>query len=591
MTTSERQIPQPRYWKPVREAIEDIATADPGEPIDVVILGAGMAGLCAAIELAKHDRVKKIDIYEATKDRVGGRVWTYRDPETGQYGELGAMRFPLRHDYTVHYIRDMNLKIRKFYNSGGASDLFEVTRGLTEPQWLTREELKNRECVEKVFGRLSEREFAIVADKGPEGLLGACMEPLMAALRGNESLAKALVAGEFEHHSLLQKWDEQTEQEHVDNAGLSDAAKRMLESLVSLSNTSHWSLAAMLRGSLTNAPLSDGPWAGLWEIVDGLDRLPWAMKSRLDASKKVTFHFGHAVTKIQRDGNAGVVTFSSGKSVRINNQVRLLTTIPFPVLARRVELSGLSPTKLTAIHRYEYAKATKVLLWSKPQEGGQPFWHTQLGLERGRSMTDRREPTRVDRGVAGTIQTYYPAPTSPAYDPPGDDTFGMVAPAVEPEVSSFWSVHTHVDPDVEVPGAAEVEGEAKHYRLDLLASYTFGANAEELGRIARDKRAEFCVARLEQLYRRDIRQYIIDPADAPSIAWHEYEWTQGAFGMTRPKVLSAHYQAGRRAEGNIYFAGEQISIAPGWIQGAFESALAACRELLSPKRAQETEQP
>lgn len=580
---TERQAQQPRYWTPVSVAIEQIASADPGELIDVVILGAGMAGLCAAVELAKHEKVRTIAIYEATSNRVGGRVCTYRIPGTGQYGELGAMRIPMRHDYTIHYIRDMGLKVRRFYNSGGATDLFEVTRGRTPPQWLSRADLQDRDKLETIFGELRDQEFEIVQDQGPEGLFDSCMKPLMDELAGDERLAMALVAGDFAADPRLQRWDQISEQDYIDQAGLSAAAKQMLDSLVALSNTSHWSLAAMLRDSLTSAPFTHGPWQGLWEIVDGLDRLPWAMKRRLDASAKVTFHFGHEVLAIRRDGDAGEVVLRAGdetKQVRIGNQVRLLSTIPFPVLAKR-ELTGLSADKIAAIRGYGYAKSTKVLLWSKPQKDGRPFWHTELGIHSGRSMTDRREPTGIGpKSVAGTILTYYPAPTTPVLDPPADAT--EAAAAIEPEILRFWSVQTHVDADADLLGLADMADLESNYRLDLLASYTFGENAEELGKIDRRERGEFCIARLEQLYRRDIREFI-DPHHAPSMAWHQYEWTQGAFGIAEPGPLSAHYQAGRRAEGNIYFAGEQISIAPGWMQGAFESALAACRELLSDK--------
>lgn len=57
-------------------------------PKHVVILGAGVAGLCAAYELQKrgHSSI----ILEADASHVGGRVRTLRSGD-GLYGEAGAM--------------------------------------------------------------------------------------------------------------------------------------------------------------------------------------------------------------------------------------------------------------------------------------------------------------------------------------------------------------------------------------------------------------------------------------------------------------------------------------------------------------------
>ncbi|MFH7028015.1 MAG: FAD-dependent oxidoreductase [Heteroscytonema crispum UTEX LB 1556] len=66
-----------------------------------MILGAGMAGLCAAYELEKRGHT--CVILEADRSHIGGRVRTLRF-EDGLYGEAGAMRIPKNHDLTRHYI-------------------------------------------------------------------------------------------------------------------------------------------------------------------------------------------------------------------------------------------------------------------------------------------------------------------------------------------------------------------------------------------------------------------------------------------------------------------------------------------------------
>src|SRR5512140_2165615 len=54
---------------------------------DVVIIGAGAAGLAAAVRLAQKEYA--VAVFEA-RDRVGGRCWTLRAPSVDVPIELGA---------------------------------------------------------------------------------------------------------------------------------------------------------------------------------------------------------------------------------------------------------------------------------------------------------------------------------------------------------------------------------------------------------------------------------------------------------------------------------------------------------------------
>jgi monoamine oxidase len=93
-----------------------------GAPKRVVIVGAGMAGLVAAWELARagHEPV----VLE-TRGRVGGRVLTLREPFTdGLYAEAGAMRIPRTHDLTLAYCERFGLRLHDQF-AGGAFALFD----------------------------------------------------------------------------------------------------------------------------------------------------------------------------------------------------------------------------------------------------------------------------------------------------------------------------------------------------------------------------------------------------------------------------------------------------------------------------------
>lgn len=76
--------------------------------VKIGIIGGGLAGMTAAYELRKLGA--DISILEASLDRIGGRVYTfYFDPEGRYYGEFGAMRIPVSHETTWHYINQFGL--------------------------------------------------------------------------------------------------------------------------------------------------------------------------------------------------------------------------------------------------------------------------------------------------------------------------------------------------------------------------------------------------------------------------------------------------------------------------------------------------
>jgi len=82
--------------------------------MDIVVVGAGVAGLTAADLLSKAGH--NVKVLEAS-DRVGGRVQTYRDLANGWQAELGAMRIPKTHKFTLTCANRHNLTLAPFNNA------------------------------------------------------------------------------------------------------------------------------------------------------------------------------------------------------------------------------------------------------------------------------------------------------------------------------------------------------------------------------------------------------------------------------------------------------------------------------------------
>ena len=350
------------------------AAPEPRAPLDVVIVGAGLAGLCAAYELER--RGHRVTILEADARHVGGRTRTMRFGD-GLYGEFGAMRIPARHDVTRHYARELGLTLRKFILSNPRAYYF--LRG-------ERERIADAAKLHRLYAlRDDER------NKTPDDLWSDSVVKTLNSLSDAEK--KDLTADALTTDKV-RALDQQSLQQLCEAAGLSDEAIELLavtqgaETLLPTTATEH------LREELLEV------WTqGFDEIVGGTDRLAAAFASHLHAKPQL----GCEVVRMTQDAGrrrAAAIYRQNGAERRVEGDF-LLCTLPCPVLTRIVVEPELPGPKARAIRQLNYDSSTKVLLVARRR-----FWESDDGIYGGGSFAD-----------LPTTSTYYPSDNAEAKDP------------------------------------------------------------------------------------------------------------------------------------------------------------------------------
>ena len=101
--------------------------ARPGGEKRVIVIGAGLAGLCSAYELSSLGH--HVEVLEA-QEHPGGRVHTLRTPfGDGLYAEAGASRIPESHDLTLGYARLFGLSLVPFEPAASGQSGMRIVSG------------------------------------------------------------------------------------------------------------------------------------------------------------------------------------------------------------------------------------------------------------------------------------------------------------------------------------------------------------------------------------------------------------------------------------------------------------------------------
>ena len=348
----EHDLPPP-ICEPVRAETLAVASqgldAVPGTRKNVVVIGAGLAGLVAAYELQGQGH--NVVILEA-QNRVGGRVFTCRDFAPGIYAEFGAMRIPRCHELTLKYCRLFDLPMLPFV-MGNPKGIVHV-RG----QRMTMAEAQ--EAPERLPFDLAPHERGRSADR----LWADAIADIRALLQREGPAAWEQIRAQYDQYSLY---------EFLRLKNFSPAAIECYAVMNFVEADMNNAVMEVLREDL------EGAYTDMQTIAGGRDRLPHAFYRHLQQN----IRFGaevHAIEQSHTGVNVHYKTESGRFTVTADYCV---CAVPFPCL-RTIELAPLfSPAKMRAIRQLNYHASTKVLFQVRRR-----FWEQEDGIVGGASVTD-----------------------------------------------------------------------------------------------------------------------------------------------------------------------------------------------------------
>jgi monoamine oxidase len=335
------------------------AAARGAAPKRAIVVGAGLAGLCAAYELGAlgHD----VTVLEA-QTRPGGRVQTLRDPfDDGLFAEAGASRTPTSHDLTLGYARLFGLTLVPFepvsvpsirYAYGQRSRIlpdapFEWPSGISANQ-----------------KRLSPAE---VRRRYITPLVDQITDPFSATWMPES----------------LRQYDRVTRDQYLRAQGVSEAALHMMN-LGYTPVARYRSFVDVLHENAVYRELRRR--AGIdnvqnLKIDGGNDRLPRAFADRFAGR----IRYGCAVHRIEHDVLGARVFFRTGNSLESSEAGYVVCAVPFSTLRSVAFSPALTTEKRSVIHALPYESVTRIYLQSRDRywmrEGLSGFAETDHPME------------------------------------------------------------------------------------------------------------------------------------------------------------------------------------------------------------------
>lgn len=362
----------------------------------VLILGGGLAGLCSAYELTKlgYD----CTVLEA-RNRPGGRVWTIRsgtsETETGgiaqtctfskdHYFNGGAGRIPHTHALTLHYCRELGVRVEPFVNVNESAYLYMEGSGP-----LANRVIRQREFHNDLRGFTAEL-LAKAADQPAldQPMTREDVEQLLAYLRTEGDLTPDKLYKTTERRGF------RTPQGGGNQPGEFSEPYRLLDYI--RSGLFHPSLSNLGEYTLYQQP-------PMLQPVGGMDQIPRAFEKALPGK----ILYGAEIQEIRkREPGVRVVYLDkkTGKSRELLADFAICA-LPLPIL-RKIP-SDLSPKIQRSADLVPYVNAGKIGLEFKRR-----FWEEDDHIYGGLSKTNMDinqiiYPSQNLLGKGGILWGYY----------------------------------------------------------------------------------------------------------------------------------------------------------------------------------------
>ncbi|WP_053991278.1 NAD(P)/FAD-dependent oxidoreductase [Mangrovimonas sp. TPBH4] len=528
----------------IQPKLDRIKKIDHGRPRKkVAIIGAGMAGLVAAYELAILGH--EVIIYEAN-DRIGGRAYTYRFND-GQYHELGAMRFPKEHDHLRYYAAKCGLSFRTFINHHDEPDSFYFIKGtLSEKSsWNT-----------KLIPELDLTEFEEwMIHNGPIPSTAKHSQVLNLLVYPFEILIHEISSNPYDRNAILGIGPLTERIREIDKISLGDYLKvyltssDALELIGGITGLEAWwdkAVSWFIREEIAAAErLKDQKIEkGIDEIIGGTDLLPNGMLNLL-SKLNVEINVEHEIFSINNQREQIQLGIKNKSKKNLKDFDHVICTLPFSIL-RTISCAGFGKRKMSAIRNLNYCSMAKVLLNTKTR-----FWEAEpYNIKGGASQTDL-----INR------QIYYPSNNTETIQSKNESGLKSILGIIQ----KFKKTELLDNP--------------KERSGVLVGSYVWGMDARRLGAINPNERVATVKEAVSKIHPEILEDGMVK--DHASISWDNNKFSKGAFCQMKPGDFSKYYQDAISPEGNLFFAGEHCSLDNGWIQGAIASSLKAVEELVS----------
>ncbi len=347
--------------------ITTIAEANKYKHIKVGIIGAGLAGLSSAYELRKLGC--DITVFEGNANRIGGRVLTYYFTQN-HYGELGAMRIPVSHETTWHYINLFKLNAFPFITETENNILYVDKvriKGLN----------KEAEIMKYIYPHydLYDWERKTPLSKLIEYVFNYVLVNL------NRHERDSILTIQENYPEKLKFFDSLNFYQACRMLGLSEGGMNLINSTLGID-----------RGLLYNSYLEllremyPAYSSYLYRIENGTINLPLAFYQELKES--VTFRIGYRVKGIYYNNFNHKITlkYRFKNTDHFTDYDYIICAIPFSEL-RVIDISPyFSTKKMQAIRQVNYEPAQKTISFCNER-----FWERTVNQQRiigGSSLTD-----------------------------------------------------------------------------------------------------------------------------------------------------------------------------------------------------------